>query len=144
MPIPDSLFGPHTMSAAFLRKQDVLTLRGALGDLGQNGRHLHVLHGAPGLLTLNGRRDAHTRPLLLRVLDLLSRRTPPRTDRQETELLLQGGWVVLIDLPRDPRDRTLVREAVHRSGGVSVVDPDQPMPDPAFSGAEPTVLTVIA
>ncbi|AFZ67039.1 hypothetical protein [Deinococcus peraridilitoris] len=127
--IPDSLFKPHTMTAAFNRKQDVIALRDTLSGLGLNGRHMHVLHGASGLLTLNGRRDVRKQTLLARLLNFLLSRVQPSADLQGIETLQQGGWVVLIDLPQDPSDRRLIQAAFHRAGAVGVTDPDRPLPE---------------
>lgn len=126
MRIPDSLFKPHTLSATFRVRQDVTALRHALGRLGLNGRHVHVLHGAPGLLTLRGRRDARQWTPLTRVLNFLLNRTPSPADREETDVLQQGGWVVLIDLPRSPGGHRPVRDVIDRAGRAGVLPVDRP------------------
>ena len=133
--IPNSLFKAHTMSAAFNQKQDVIALRETLSSLGLNGRHMHVLQGASGLLTLNGRRDVRKQTLLARLVNLLLNRVTPSSDREGIEVLQQGGWLVLIDLPQDPGDRELVRAAFNIGGSVRVVHPDHALPEtpePAF------------
>lgn len=127
--IPGSLFKTHTVSAAFNCRQDVLALRDTLSRLGVNGRHVHVLHGASGQLTLNSRRDVRKQTLLARLLDFLLNRELLPANPKGIEALQQGGWVVLIDLPQDPSDRKLVRAAFNMTGATGLSDPDGVLPE---------------